>query len=140
MYSWGDIIKEVTGGLFKGYGTTREKFVLNHIKLLPPLAPHKIYCAGQNYRKHTIKSANQKVLEPVIPLEPQFSYRAINALIGYEWEVITPWNSKGSIYYEPEFVEVISNKAKSFIKSKATSYVLGITIGLVHSLSYTEIN
>lgn len=120
---------EIAGSPFEDYDKTGKSIALNDVKLLPPVIPPTIYCAGHNYRDHIVKSAKRKGIEAIIPEEPEFGYRAINALIGHESEVVIPKDSKGPIHYEPELVAVISKKAKNVPKDEAKSYVLGYTIG-----------
>ncbi|MEQ8194937.1 MAG: fumarylacetoacetate hydrolase family protein [Rhodospirillales bacterium] len=125
----GDDVVAVSGTPFGVYEKTGRKIPLSGATLLPPVMPPTIYCAGHNYRDHIVKSAKRKGIEAVIPDEPEFGYRAVNALIGHEADVVVPKDSARPIHYEPELVAVIGKKAKRVTKAEAKSCVFGYTIG-----------
>jgi 2-keto-4-pentenoate hydratase/2-oxohepta-3-ene-1,7-dioic acid hydratase in catechol pathway len=86
----GDKILPVAGSPFAEHVRSDESFSFSDVIFLPPVAPPTIYCAGHNYRDHIFISAKRKGIEPVIPKNPEFGYRAINALIGHDNDVIVP--------------------------------------------------
>jgi 2-keto-4-pentenoate hydratase/2-oxohepta-3-ene-1,7-dioic acid hydratase in catechol pathway len=117
----GDKILPVAGSPFAEHVRSDESFSFSDVIFLPPVAPPTIYCAGHNYRDHIFISAKRKGIEPVIPKNPEFGYRAINALIGHDNDVIVPADSvTHGIHYEPELVVVIG---------KAANCIFGYTIG-----------
>ena len=125
----GENIIEVSGNPFENYKKTANRFGLNEVELLPPAVPKSIYCAGQNYLDHIVKSAKRKGLDPIIPQKPDFNYRAVNSLIGHGGNIIIPKDAGEPIHFEAELVVVIGKKAKHVPKDEAASYIFGYTIG-----------
>jgi len=125
----GEEIVMVTGNPFENYKKSEQTFAFKDVKFLPPVAPTTVFCAGHNYRDHIVKSAKRKGIEAIIPNEPEFGYRAVNALTGHGTDVVVPKDSKGPIHYEPELVAVIGKTAKNVPKSEAKACVFGYTIG-----------
>jgi 2-keto-4-pentenoate hydratase/2-oxohepta-3-ene-1,7-dioic acid hydratase in catechol pathway len=122
-------IIEVSGNPFEKYIKTDNHFCLNEVELLPPVIPKTIYCAGQNYLDHIVKSAKRKGLDPIIPQKPDFNYRAVNSLIGHEANILIPKDAGEPLHFEAELVAVIGKKAKHVPKGEAASYIFGYTIG-----------
>ena len=56
-------------------------------------------------------------------------YRAVNALIAHEENIVRPKDSTGEFEYEGELVAVIGRQAKHLSREDALSCVLGYTIG-----------
>ena len=126
----GDQIVPVDGSPFAEHVKSSESYSFAEVTFLPPVIPPTIYCAGHNYRDHIIKSAKRKGIEPVVPESPEFNYRAINALVGHEGDVVVPADCRShSIHYEPELVIVIGKQTKNVSKEEATDCIFGYTIG-----------
>ena len=126
----GDQIVPVEGSPFETYKKLTESLRLGDVMLLPPVAPPTIYCAGHNYRDHIIKSAKRKGIEPVVPDSPGFNYRAINALVGHNGDVVVPADCRThSVHYEPELVIVIGKQTKNVSRDEASDCIFGYTIG-----------
>jgi 2-keto-4-pentenoate hydratase/2-oxohepta-3-ene-1,7-dioic acid hydratase in catechol pathway len=131
--SWGliegDALVEVTGDPFGEWrkGTATHK--LASVKLELPLVPRTFYCAGLNYEKHVREAANKRGEIPNIPDRAEIGYRAQNALIGPDEDVVIPRDATDKIHYEGELVVVIGKKAKHLSEKDALSCVFGYTIG-----------
>ena len=122
-------IREVDGDPFKGYETTSRKHKFDDVKIEVPVIPPTFYCAGKNYVSHVIKGAKARGEEPDVPKQADIGYRAANALIAHNENVVIPADSAGPIVYEGELVVVIGKKAKHLSEADALSCVLGYTIG-----------
>ena len=125
----GDRITEVTGDPFAGYEATRRMHDLAKVKIEVPLLPRTFYAAGLNYTTHIKQVAAERAQEPAIPAKPDMGYRASNALIAHEENVIIPYDATEKVHYEGELVAVIGKKAKHLSEAEAMSCVLGWTIG-----------
>ena len=102
----GEKIIEVSGNPFESYIKTGNRFDLNEVELFPPVIPKTIYCAGQNYIDHIIKSAKRKGRDPIIPQKPDFNYRAVNSLIGHEGNIVIPKDAGEPIQTIPAYGQV----------------------------------
>ena len=125
----GERVTEVSGSPFESYSMTSTSYSLGDVKLLAPVVPRTFYAAGINYPEHITWAAEQVGTTPNIPRKPDVGYRAINALIAHEENIIMPRDSTGEFQYEGELVAVIGKVAKHLSKEEALSCVLGYTIG-----------
>ena len=66
---------------------------------------------------------------PNVPDRPEIGYRAQNALIAHDEDVVIPSFATEKIHYEGELVVVIGKKAKHLTEADAMSCVFGYTIG-----------
>jgi 2-keto-4-pentenoate hydratase/2-oxohepta-3-ene-1,7-dioic acid hydratase in catechol pathway len=66
---------------------------------------------------------------PNIPDRPEIGYRAQNALIAHEENVVIPRDATEKVHYEGELVAVIGKKAKHLTEDEALGCVFGYTIG-----------
>ena len=124
-----DRVTEVAGNPFEDYTVTSASYLLSDVKLLVPVVPPTFYAAGINYPEHVTWAAQQVGSQPNIPAKPDVGYRAINALVTHEENIIMPRDSSGEFQYEGELVAVIGQKAKHLSKAEALNCVLGYTIG-----------
>ena len=131
--SWGliegDSIAEVSGDPFGEWRKGSATHKLASVKLELPLVPRTFYCAGLNYEKHVREAANKRGEIPNIPDRAEIGYRAQNALIGPDEDVIIPRDATDKIHYEGELVVVIGKQAKHLTEANAFSCVFGYTIG-----------
>ena len=67
--------------------------------------------------------------EPVFPQKPDIGYRANNALIAHDDNIVKPKDSGEEFQYEGELVAVFGKKCRNVSQDKALDYVLGWTIG-----------
>ena len=91
--------------------------------------PRTFYCVGLNYLKHLKEAADKAGTVPNIPDRPEIGYRAQNALIAHDEDVVIPATATEKIHYEGELVVVIGKKAKHLAEADAMSCVFGYTIG-----------
>ena len=124
-----DMITAVKGDPFQGHEATSTKHRLSDVKLLIPFVPGTFYCVGINYRDHITKMAARRGVEPQFPPKPDIGYRANNALIAHEENIVKPKDSGEAFQYEGELVAVFGKKARNVPKEKALDYVMGWTIG-----------
>ncbi len=124
-----DRVVEVSGSPFESCTVTSTSYPLSEVKLLVPVTPPTFYAAGINYPEHITWAAQRVGTQPNIPKKADVGYRAVNALIAHEENIIIPRDSSGEFQYEGELVAVIGKKAKHLSKEEALSCVLGYTIG-----------
>jgi 2-keto-4-pentenoate hydratase/2-oxohepta-3-ene-1,7-dioic acid hydratase in catechol pathway len=125
----GDRVTAVDGTPFGAYARTANTLALSKVKLLVPVIPGTFYCAGINYRDHVIKMAGLRGEEPKFPTRADIGYRANNALIAHEENIVKPKDSGELFQYEGELVAVFGKKAKHVSREQALDCVLGWTIG-----------
>ena len=124
-----DTVTAVEGNPFDGHKLTSTKHPLNKVKLLVPFVPGNFYCVGINYKDHIVKMAAKRGVEPQFPPKPDIGYRANNALIAHEENIVKPKDSGEAFQYEGELVAVFGKKCRNVPKEKALDYVMGWTIG-----------
>jgi 2-keto-4-pentenoate hydratase/2-oxohepta-3-ene-1,7-dioic acid hydratase in catechol pathway len=131
--SWGliegDRVITIDGDPFGEWHRTSRTHLLGDVKIELPLVPRTFYCVGLNYVKHLKEAADKRGEVPEIPSRPEIGYRAQNALIAHDEEVIIPTIASEKIHYEGELVVVIGKKAKHLDRQEAMSCVFGYTIG-----------
>ena len=66
---------------------------------------------------------------PNVPDRPEIGYRAQNALIAHDEDVVIPASATETIHYEGELAVVIGKKAKHLTEANAMDCVFGYTIG-----------
>ncbi|HUI34615.1 MAG TPA: fumarylacetoacetate hydrolase family protein [Stellaceae bacterium] len=125
----GDEVVAVKGDPFAGYEMTRTKHRLRDVKYLVPVIPKTFYAAGLNYVEHITEMAAKRGEKPNIPPAADVGYRANNALIAHNENIVIPHDAGELVQYEGELVAVIGTKAKYLSESEALSCVLGWTIG-----------
>jgi 2-keto-4-pentenoate hydratase/2-oxohepta-3-ene-1,7-dioic acid hydratase in catechol pathway len=82
-----------------------------------------------NYVKHLAEAANARGEVPDVPQRAEIGYRAQNALIAHDEDVVIPAIATEKIHYEGELAVVIGKKAKHLSEADALSCVFGYTIG-----------
>src|SRR6516165_6629097 len=121
--SWGLVegnkVVAVSGDPFGEWQRTAQTHPLNDVKIELPVVPRTFYCVGLNYLKHLKEAADK----------PEIGYRAQNALIAHNEDVVIPANATEKIHYEGELVVVIGKKVKHLSEANAMSCILGYTIG-----------
>jgi 2-keto-4-pentenoate hydratase/2-oxohepta-3-ene-1,7-dioic acid hydratase in catechol pathway len=131
--SWGilegDRIAAISGEPFDKFERTGRAYALAEVKIEVPLIPRTFYCAGLNYIRHLKEAADKRGEVPNIPTRAEIGYRAQNALIAHDEDVVIPHDATEQIHYEGELVVVIGRKAKHLSEKDALSCVLGYTIG-----------
>ena len=123
-----DLIRQVRGTLFDPPEFTGAVHRLADVRIEVPLVPRTFYAAGLNYVTH-IREYAELTGHPVAePKQADIGYRAVNALIAHDQDVVIPSDAK-QIEYEGEVVIVIGKKARNLSEADALSCVLGYTIG-----------
>jgi len=125
----GNEVNEVKGDPFAGYEMTRTRHRLSAVKFLVPVIPKTFYAAGLNYAEHVTEAAKKRGEEPKLPPNADVGYRANNALIAHDENIVIPHDAGELVQYEAELVAVIGTKAKYLSEAQALSCVLGWTIG-----------
>ena len=125
----GNEVVEVKGDPFAGYERTATRRKLDAVKFLVPVIPKTFYAAGLNYAEHVTEMAKKRGEEPKLPPEADIGYRANNALIAHNENIVIPKDAGELVQYEAELVAVIGKKVKNLTESDALSCVLGWTIG-----------
>src|ERR1700684_1702088 len=131
--SWGivesDRVVAVNGEPFGEWRRAPHSHSLADVKIELPLVPRTFYCVGLNYLKHLKEAADKRGEVPNVPDRPEIGYRAQNALIAHDENVVIPATATEKIHYEGELVVVIGKKAKHLSEADAMSCVFGYTIG-----------
>ena len=125
----GEFVIPVEGSPFGEHRRTNEKLALSGVKLLVPVIPGNFYCAGVNYSEHVTKMAKKRGEEPKLPTRAEIGYRANNALVEHEANIVKPKDSGELFQYEGELVAVFGKTGRHIPKEQALDYVLGWTIG-----------
>ena len=125
----GDEIVEVKGDPFAGYEKTAIRRKLGAVKFLVPVIPKTFYAAGLNYAEHVTEMAKKRGEEPNIPPNADVGYRANNALVAHNENIVIPKDAGDLVQYEGELVAVIGKQTKHISEKDALSCVLGWTIG-----------
>ncbi len=102
---------------------------LTEVRIEVPVIPRTFYAAGLNYVKHIKEVAQSKGESAVIPGAADIGYRAVNALLQHDGDVIIPADAGEKIHYEAELVVVIGKEAKNISEKDALSCIFGYTIG-----------
>jgi len=124
-----DEVVAVDGTPFGPHRRSGGAFPLASVKLLIPVVPPTFYCVGINYADHINKMAAMRKTEPVFPKQPDIGYRANNALIAHEEDIVKPADAGEAFQYEGELVAVFGKRCRNVSKEDALDYVLGWTIG-----------
>ena len=131
--SWGIVeggrVIAVDGDPFGEWQRTSRGYALDAVKIELPLVPRTFYCVGLNYLKHLKEAANKRGEVPNVPDRPEVGYRAQNALIAHDEDVIIPAIATEQIHYEGELVVVIGKKVKHLTDRNAMDCIFGYTIG-----------
>src|SRR6201990_2991856 len=131
--SWGlvegDKVVTVNGDPFGEWQRTAQSHALKEVKIELPLIPRTFYCVGLNYLKHLKEAADKAGTVPNVPDRPEIGYRAQNALIAHEEDVVIPSFATDKIHYEGELAVVNGKKPKPLTEANAMHGVFGYTIG-----------
>src|SRR5260370_10974812 len=104
--SWGlvegDRVIAVNGEPFGEWQRTPRAHSLAEVKIELPLMPRTFYCVGLNYLKHLKEATDKRGEVPNVPHRPEIGYRAQNALIAHDGDVVIPATAPEEIPYEGE--------------------------------------
>src|ERR1700751_4080267 len=84
----GDMVTEVRGDPFAGHERTVTRRPLSSVKLLVPIIPKTFYAAGLNYPEHVTEAAKKLGREPELRPYADIGYRANNALIAHDENIV----------------------------------------------------
>ena len=124
----GDNVRKVNGTPWGAHKITAEGVPLANVKLELPVIPSTFFCVGVNYRDHVERMAAKRGTQPSYPLRPDIGYRANNALIAHEENIVKPHDAGEQFQYEGELVAVFGKRCRN-VKHDALSHVFGWTIG-----------
>ncbi|MBD3246628.1 MAG: DUF2437 domain-containing protein [Candidatus Omnitrophica bacterium] len=105
---------------WRGIRISRRSVPASQVKILLPVRPSKIVCAGLNYRDHAAELGMPVPKEPVIFLKPS------TAVIGPEEGIVYP-PGVTRVDYEAELAVVIGRRARNIREIDAARYILGYT-------------
>src|ERR1700722_10585058 len=125
----GDTISEISGEPWTAATPTGRKHKLSAVTLEVPVIPRTFYAAGINYAAHIREMAEKRGETPKFPEKADIGYRANNALVAHDQDVVIPADATPKVNYEGEWVVVIGKQAKHLTEANAFSCVFGYTIG-----------
>src|SRR5216683_8156689 len=92
--SWGLVegvrVTTVNGVPFGEWQRTSQSHALTDVKIELPLIPRTVYYVPLNYLKHLKEAADKAGTVPNVPDRPEIGYRAQNALIAHDEDVVIP--------------------------------------------------
>src|ERR1700761_8097321 len=131
--AWGivesDKVIAVSGDPFGEWKKGSQTHALKDVKIELPVMPRTFYCVGLNYLKHLKEAADKAGTVPSVPDRPEIGYRAQNALIAHDEDVVIPAHATEKVHYEGELAVVIGKKVKHLTEANAMDCVFGYTIG-----------
>lgn len=95
----GDRITEVTGDPFDGYERTAITHALSGVVVEVPVVPPTFYCVGLNYAEHVVMAAKKLGIKAELPEKPDVGYRAVNALVAHDRDVVVPADATEKVHY-----------------------------------------
>src|SRR6202008_1265225 len=105
-----------------GPSLAKPDFKLDDIRFLPVIPnPHKILCAGVNYRSHAAEVGRE------LPKQPSMFIRFTDTLVGHGGEMIRPKLSD-NFDFEGELTMVIGEGGRHIPIGRALDHVAGYTI------------
>ena len=113
-------IEEITGSIFDQYQRTGRYYAVDHVKLLAPCEPGKIFCVGLNFRDHIEELDMGTPVMPANFLKPNSSIAATGEAIEIPTHV-------EQVDYEGELAIVIKDKIKYVTAEEAKKHILGVT-------------
>ncbi|MFH1847929.1 MAG: fumarylacetoacetate hydrolase family protein [Candidatus Omnitrophota bacterium] len=116
----GKAIRPLKGSIFGKLISAGKKVDTQKVKLLCPVLPGKIVCAGLNYKDHA------KELNMPLPDEPVIFLKPNTAVIGPGDKIRYPAGI-GRLDYEAELAIVIKKKCRDVSESQAGRVILGYT-------------
>src|SRR5512143_553170 len=118
-------VEETKAGNIKGIPVEK-------VKLLVPVLPSAIFCAGANYVDHVQEMAAARKINPdpdprSLGLKPWHFIKASRSVVETQSTVLLPSYSK-MVDWEAELTAVIGRQAKDVPVDKALDYVAGYTV------------
>ena len=131
--SWGivegDRVIAVDGDPFGEWKRMPRSHALSEVKIELPLIPRTFYCVGLNYLKHLKEAADKRGEVPKIPDRPEVGYRAQNALIAHDENVVIPASRDRANPLRRRTCRRDRQEGQASHQSDAMDCVFGYTIG-----------
>jgi len=110
---------------------TGATLALHGERLLPPTIPSTFFCAGLNYFGHIEHAFEAGYKQAARPTRAEVGYRANNALIGHDEDIVKPYDFDGARFEcEPELVAVFGRSpGRRCSPEEAEASIFGWTIG-----------
>ena len=124
-----DKIMLVDGSPFERWTRTGQTVPGAVANWLVPVIPPVFYAIGSNYRDHVVKMAEAFGRKPVFYDAPRVGYRANNALLPHDGDIVKPGDSSDQFQYEAELVAVIGKGGRNMSRAQAQASIFGWTIG-----------
>jgi len=116
----GDNIYTMVGDVFGEFEKGNRLCHLEDIKLLAPVEPATVICAGLNYVAHVAELGKH------IPQEPALFFKPRTSVIGPLDSIVYPRISQ-QVRYEGELAVVIGRRAKGIAQKDVSRYIVGYT-------------
>ncbi len=116
----GEIIREISGGLFERPNDTGVTRNLQNVRLLCPCEPTKVLAIGLNYRSH--------LGDRTAPDQPAIFNVPTSALLESGGFIQIPPDAQ-DVHYEGELVAVIGKTTRKAIPAEAQESIFGFTCG-----------
>lgn len=106
---------------FAAHAATGERVPLAGLRLLAPVIPSKIVCAGSNYADHAAEMGK------AIPSEPMLFHKPSSSVIGPGEAIRLPLDRSQEIHHEAELAVVIGALLQRVTPEQALAGVFGYT-------------
>ncbi len=115
-----DVVRVVTGDIFRQIQETGECLPLSEVKLLPPVTPGVVIGLGRNYRSHIEEMGVERPVIPAIFFKPGRSLIAAGEAI-----ILPSWATR--VDYEGELGVVIGRPMRSVAEGDVADHIFGYT-------------
>src|ERR1044072_7276828 len=125
----GDSVRKVAGTPWGEHKIAADSVPLANVKLELPVIPSTFFCVGVNYRDHVDRMAANPETTPSPPPPPDIGFRANNALIAHEENIVKPRDAGEQFQYEGELGAAVGKRCRNVSKDDALASVFGWTSG-----------
>lgn len=116
-----DGVRIINNSIFEdNLDLSKDLIKIDELRVLAPVVPSKIVCAGLNYKDHALE------LNMGIPSEPTLFLKPPSSVIAAYENIVYP-DSVTRLDYEAELAIIIKKKAKDVSVKEAGNYILGFT-------------
>ena len=116
----GEVIRELSGNLFRSPARTGRSVPLTQVTLLAPCEPGKVIAVGLNYKSH--------LGERPAAAYPGLFAKMPSSIVGPGADIVYPTDAE-NLHYEGELVVVIGRRASNVMVADAAQYIFGVTAG-----------
>ena len=117
----GETVVKIDGTPWGQNTVTGQIVPLKEVKLELPVIPSTFFCVGVNYRDHVERMAAKRGTKPSYPPRPDIGYRANNALIAHEENIVKPADAGEQFQYEGELVAVFGKRCPMFPRRRRST-------------------